>query len=231
LGVEFLVKAAQAVHTAWPELSRELTARTVAQLRSGVGWRITPDVMGALARLDPDGAVSVLPQMAGTYAQPAIDALGQLHRIDDARSVYRAALVRGAPVTAAFSLLIQLYNEKSHEILAVYRDMLSGFSFDALEPQDAFWIDSELTRLVQEVDRAAAVEATIRILEAASNPAYGKSVTGSLSGDFPVGSRRIATSDSRDTVLLMAGARLLALAPAEFEKRKALFARWAALDR
>ncbi len=228
LGIEFRVKAAKALHAGWPELSRELAFQSVARLRSGVGWRITSDVMGALASLDPDGAISVLPRMQVSYAWPVIDALGKIHRIEDARSVYRAALARGARITDAFSLLIQLHNEKSPEAGDVYRDMLSGFSFHALEPEDALWIDSQLTPLVREIAPAAAVEGTLRILEAASNPTYGETVAGDATGVFQVGSSLVSTINSRDTVLLLAGARLFALAPAEFEKRKSLFARWGA---
>jgi thiol-disulfide isomerase/thioredoxin len=225
LGVEFRVRAAEALHAAWPELSQELASRTVAQLRSGTGWRLTPDVMRSLAVLDPDGAISVLPLMQVSYAEAVIDGLRQLHRIDDARSVYRAALIRGARVTAAFRLFIQLLNEKSPQIGDLYRDMLSGFSYDALDPGDAIWIDGELTKSVAEIAHAAAIEGTIRILDAASNPAYGKDAD-RVTGDFQVGSNLVATTNARDTVLLLAGARLFALSPAEFEKRKALFARW-----
>jgi hypothetical protein len=231
LGVEFRVKAAYALRSAWPDLSRKLASRSVARLRSGSGWRITPDVMRALATLDPDGAISVLPRMQASYAEDVIDGLGRLHRIEDARSIYRAALARGAPVTAAFRLFIQLLNEKSPEIGEVYRDMLSGFSFNALAPEDALWIDSELTRSVAEIAPAAAVEGTVRILEAASNPGYAKGAGGNATGDFEIGSNLVTTNNSRDTVLLVAGARLFALAPAEFEKRRALFARWALPDR
>jgi hypothetical protein len=38
----------------------------------------------------------------------------------------------------------------------------------------------------------------------------------------------VTTDNSRDTVLLVAGARLFSLAPSEFETREALFARWGA---
>ena len=70
LGIEFRVKAAQTLHAGWPDLSRELTSRSVARLRSGTGWRMTFDVMGVLASLDPDGAISVLTRMRAFYAQP-----------------------------------------------------------------------------------------------------------------------------------------------------------------
>lgn len=228
LGIEFRVRAAEALHAAWPELSRELASRSVRRLRSGADWRITPDVMRALTTLDPDGAISVLPRMQASYAEPVIDGLGQIHRIEDARSVYRAALARGVRVTAAFGLFIRLLNEKSPQAGEVYRDMLSGFSFDALDPEDAFWIDSQLTRSVQEIAPAAAVDGTVRILEAASNPAYGKGAAGGATGDFEIGSKLVTTTNSRDTVLLVAGARLFSLAPAEFEKTRALFAHWGA---
>ena len=228
LGVEFRVRAAYALRGAWPDLSRELTSRSVSRLRSGTGWRITPDVMRALAVLDLDGTLSVLPRMQASYAEAVIDELGRLHRIGDARSIYRGALARGGHVTAAFSLFLQLFNEKSPEIIGVYRDMLSGFSFNALAPEDALWIDSRLTKSVAEIAPPAAVEGTLRILQAASNPGYAKGADGDATGDFEIGSTLVTTNNSRDTVLLVAGARLFALAPAEFEKRRALFARWGA---
>ena len=212
--MEFRVRAAYALRRAWPGLSRELAASScVARLRgSGTGWRITPDVMHALAIIDPDGAIAVLPRMQPNYAGNVIEVLAQLHRIDDARSIYRAALARGAHVTNASSLFTQLSSEKSPEISGVYRDMLSGFPFDALAPEDALWIDSALTRHVAEIDPAAAVEGTLRILNAASDPGYAEVGAGAdATGDFS-GDRRApgdyATNNSRDTVLLVAGARL-----------------------
>ena len=228
LAVEFRVKAAYVLHGSWPNLSRELTARSVTRLRSGTGWRITPDVMQALATLDPDGAMSVLPRIQANYAENVIDGLARLHRIGDALSIYQAALARGARVTAALSLFGQLSYEKSPEISKLYRAMLTGFSFDALAPEDALWIDSQLTKSVAEIDPAAAVEGTLRILKAASHPEYAKGPGGDVTGDFEIGSRLVTTSNGRDTVLLVSGARLFVLAPAEFEKRKALFARWGA---
>jgi hypothetical protein len=53
------------------------------------------------------------------YAEDVIDGLGQIHRIEDARSVYRAALPRGLRVPAAFGLFVQLHNEKSPQIADV----------------------------------------------------------------------------------------------------------------
>jgi hypothetical protein len=228
LGIEFRVRAAQALSASWPELANELVSRCVARLRSGAGWRLTPDVMRALAIMDPDGAISVLPRMQVSYAGAVIDGLGRLHRIEDARSVYRAALARGLLVIAPFSLFIQLCNEKSPQAGDLYLDMLSGFSFDALAPDDALWIDSALTRSIVEIAPAAAVEGTVRILMAASNPAYAKDTAADATGDFVVGSQPVTTNNSQDTILLVAGARLFSLAPAEFEKRRALFARWGA---
>ncbi len=228
LSVEFYVRAAYSLHRTWPDLSRELASRSVARLRSGVGWRITPDVMHALAIMDPDGAMSVLPRMQPIYAESVIDGLRSLHRIGDARSIYRAALARGVRVTAALGLYGQLCYEKSPETAGVYRDILSGFSFNALAPEDALWIDSQLTRPLAEIDPAVAVEGTLRIIEAASDPRYAMGLAGNATGDFEIGSRLVTTDNSRDTVLLVAGARLFALAPAEFEKRKALFTPWGA---
>jgi hypothetical protein len=149
LSVEFRIGAAQALYGAWPELSRELALRSIAQLRTSMNWRLTPDVMRALAVFDPDGAISVLPRMQANYAEAVINGLAQLHRIDDARSVYRAALARGARVTSAWRLFLQLSNEKSPQITGVYRDMLSGFSFRQAGPHGRFldrWSTDEIRR-------------------------------------------------------------------------------------
>jgi hypothetical protein len=64
------------------------------------------------------------------------------------------------------------------------------------------------------------------MLDAAANPGY--IAAGVVTAKFQVGAATVTTTNSRDTVLLLAGARVFALAPAEFEKRKSLFARWGA---
>jgi peroxiredoxin len=226
LAVEFRVRAAQALLRSSPELAGELVRLSIDQLRSGRNWRLTPEIIRTLATLAPSDAVSVLPRMAPDYGEYVMDGLAELNQIATARSVYRNMLARGGRVTAAVRVLIRLINEKSPDVGNVYRDMLSGFNFDALEPDDAWWILSQLTMSIQDIAPDAAVEGISRLLDAVSKPKYGQNATSSYRGVFQVGSETVAAANSRETLLLLAGAQLQKLAPLEFEKRKALFSQW-----
>jgi peroxiredoxin len=226
LSVEFRVKAAQALQDSFPDLARGLVQRSIGQLRSGRNWRITPAVMQTLATLAPSDVVAVLPLMAPDYASFVIDGLVEVNQIDAARAVYRSSLVRGGRVTAAIGLLIQLVDRKSPLAADVCRDMLSGFSFNALEPDDAWWILTSLTTLVRDVAPAAAADGAARVIDAVAAPVYGDRGSAGIHGQFQVGSRAVTTQNSRDTLLLMAGAQLHALAPEQFENRRALFSKW-----
>jgi hypothetical protein len=225
LAVEFRVRAADALQRSWPELAEDLARRSVNQLRSGTGWKLTPDIMRTLTRLMPAGAISVLPRMDPNYGQNAIEALTAMHRIDLAEPVYRAMLSRGGRVIAGFGLLSQLTTEKSPQAGTVLLDMLSGFHFDSLEPRDASLILSD-ARAIREFAPAAALKGTIRVLNAVASPRFGEGATSSVSGQFQLGSVTVTTPSSRDTLLLLIGETLRALAPAEFEKRRDLFAQW-----
>jgi hypothetical protein len=64
---------------------------------AGCAAELPADVRDAVARLEQDSPLVALPgRMLVSYAEAVIDGLGQLHRIDGARPVYRAALIRGA---------------------------------------------------------------------------------------------------------------------------------------
>ena len=226
LSIELRVKAAYALQDSFPDLARGLVQRSIGQLRSGRNWQIPPAVMSTLATLAPTDVADILPLMAPEYASFVIDGLAKVNQIDAARAVYRSSLARGGRVTAAFGLLIQLANNKSPLAADVCRDMLSGFSFNALEPDDAWWILTSLTTLVRDVAPEAAADGAARVIDAVAAPGYGDRGATSLHGQFQVGSRAVTTQNSRDTLLLMAGAQLHALAPEQFENRRALFSQW-----
>ena len=71
----------------------------------------------------------------------------------------------------------------------------------------------------------AVAEGYERVLVAASAPDYGRDGN-AMSGVFQIGSTSITTDNSRDTLLLLAGARLRALAPQRFGKFKETLAKW-----
>jgi peroxiredoxin len=71
-----------------------------------------------------------------------------------------------------------------------------------------------------------AADACQRLAKAAAAPDYGKNVPPTVVYAFQIGSLDISTTNPRQTVLMIAGARLRALAPDRFEKLQPLFAPW-----
>jgi peroxiredoxin len=104
------------------------------------------------------------------------------------------------------------------EALALFRETAARFA-EPLEPADATW-------LVLNALPEAAAECYERVIRAASAPDYGIDAKSQMTATFQIGQSAIATGNTRDTLLLLAGTRLRALAPDRFEKFIDTFARW-----
>ena len=104
------------------------------------------------------------------------------------------------------------------EALALFREIAARFA-EPLNPAAAQW-------LAMNALPAVAAESYERVIRAAAVPDYGKDAAVRLSATFQIGQTTIATDNTRDTLLLLAGTRLRALAPDRFEKFKDTFAKW-----
>ncbi len=117
-------------------------------------------------------------------------------------------------------MLVGALSRANHpdEALALYRKTAAGFA-EPLAPADALW-------LVMNALPAVAAESYERALRAASAPDYGKDAKSQMTATFKMGQATVATENTRDTLLFLAGSRLRMLAPDRLEKFKDTLAKW-----
>ena len=120
----------------------------------------------------------------------------------------------------SFRMLAIMLQRANHpeEALALFREIAAKFT-EPLDPAAAQW-------LAMNALPAVAVESYERVIRAASAPDYAKGSKDQLSATFKMGTTTIATDNTRDTLLVLAGSRLRLVDPARFEKFKETFAKW-----
>jgi peroxiredoxin len=106
------------------------------------------------------------------------------------------------------------------EAIALYRKTAAAFA-EPLSPPDALWLAMNAPLVP-----AVAAESYERVLRAASAPDYGKDAKSLMAANFKMGQATVATDNTRDTLLFLAGSRLRMLAPDRFEKFKDTLSRW-----
>jgi len=226
LAIQFRMFAAEALQPRYPELARKFVEATLEQVRTGKAPNLGQDVVRILAELAPDEAIATLPEAAPSTLPYLIGALARTNHTDSALALYRSSFSHGkVRVTAVSPLIAQLAKERRHEAAALFQESVAAFSFDDLEPWDAWWLITTAGSAASASPEAAA-DLYVRILTAASAPGYGDKSKSSVTATFRIGSATVATTNSRDTLLLAAAARLHALAPERLEKFQSALSRW-----
>lgn len=124
---------------AYPELARKFVDATLEQVRTGKAPNLGQDVVRSLAGLAPDEAIATLPEAAPSTLPYLIGALARTNHLDSA--LYRSSFSHGkVRVTAVSPLIAQLAKERRHEAAALFQESVAAFSFDDLEPWDAWWL-------------------------------------------------------------------------------------------
>jgi len=220
---EFRILAAQALKDRYPELSEKFVRAALQDLRSRDA--IDNQLLAALTGLAPEEAIALLPHLNAGSEQTVIVALVQSNRMPRAVALYRASLAKGQPNLDAGFLLKALAKENPEDAKRLFADVLAAFSFDKASPFGLY----QLVNLGVAIAPAAPAMATNlyeRIIAIASSPDYGANVSPGIKGRFRVGTAVIATANSRQTLLVAAGARLRAIAPERFEKYKDVLQQW-----
>jgi peroxiredoxin len=226
LAIQFRMYAAQALQARYPELARKFVDVTLEQLRAGKDPNVGPSVIRALAELAPNDAIATLPGAAPAGIPALIGALAQSNHTEIALTLYRSSLSEGKVGVRAVSPLIgPLTREKPAVAAQLFQESVAAFSFDDLEPWDAWWLITTAGSAAS-ASPSAAADLYERILTAASAPGYGEKSKSSVTATFQIGAATVATTNSRDTLLLAAAGRLHALAPERLEKFKPVLSRW-----
>ncbi len=224
VGAQFRVLAAEALKERHPDLAAKFVQAALEDVKGRES--IDPELLSALTSVAPDETIALLPHLKLNSDDVVISALLESNRVRQAAALYRASAQKG-PVRLDPLIFKALGNESPEESQKLFADVLAGFLYDDATP----------FQLLNLIDCAAAVSpfapdiaASVleHILATASQADYGKNpARGSLRGTFRVGSSKILTDNSRDTLLVAVGGRLLALAPDRFAKHSDVLSKWA----
>jgi peroxiredoxin len=224
LAMEFRIRAAEALRERHPELARRFVDQTLQDLRGGRDWVVGYGVVQGLAQWTPSEALSILPNLAPGYAQIVIGALAQSKHSAEAITLYLDLLRRGQMRPAgSSSILGPLIKEDPAKGVKFFQDVLATLP-DPPDPSDASWIVYSAANLAPSSPKVAA-DAIERVLKAAAAPDYGSLTSPVMLGSF-AGPKTFTTTKTRDTVLLIAAARMMAVAPDRLEKYKEALDPW-----
>jgi peroxiredoxin len=182
-------------------------------------------MLSALAVLAPDETIALLPHLQRGSDYIVADALVRSNQVRRAVPLYRAAWKKSEPGGHMAPVLNALLKESPEEAKKFFADMVAAFSFDAAKPYDLYGLINSAAAIAP-VAPALAADVYDRILTIASPPDYGKDAKPAFSANFQIGSTKIATTNSRETLLVAAGARLRAFAPDRIEKYKDALRPW-----
>jgi peroxiredoxin len=102
----------------------------------------------------------------------------------------------------------------------LFAESLAAFG-DPLSPGNAWWIANTAGEVAPDV----AAPALERVLKAASAPGYGEDAP-AIKMTLVLGKTTIEATSTRETLLIVAGARLRAVAPDRLEKYKPVLVKW-----
>ena len=111
------------------------------------------------------------------------------------------------------------------EAARLFRQTVSTIDFGALDPARA-WDFLSHARTVGSVAPGPVTDAYERLVLAASKPGYGQNSRATIMATFQLGDAVLTVTNWRETILIVAGSRLRALAPERFERVESVFAKW-----
>jgi peroxiredoxin len=107
---------------------------------------------------------------------------------------------------------------------ALYKQTVAALP-DPLTPAAAMWLINASAPLHKALPEGVA-ESYERVLRAASAAEYASDMKPQITGTIQMGQTSIATDNTRDTLLILAGARLRLVSPERYEKYQDLLAKW-----
>lgn len=220
LRIDFQLAGAQALAAKYPALSRTLLDPALEQIRSGKTPPLSQDAVRALVAASPDDAIAVLPWLPRGSRDTLIRILLQRNRLADAVRVYRDGLAAGELNVREVQEIIQsLEATDLPQARELFQQILRALPADP-DPLDA-WQFLHGADAMEKMDRELGAAAYERILAAAARPDFGK---GKMT--IKVEYAGFSTDNSRDSLLVTAGSRLLAVAPEKAAAYREQLSRW-----
>jgi peroxiredoxin len=219
LRIEFQLTGAQAL-ARYPALAHTLLDPVLEEIRSGKTPPLSPGAVRALVAASPDDAMAVLPRLPRGSRETLIRTLLQRNRLADAVRVYRDGLAAGElNVPEVQEIINSLEASDLPHAKELFQQILHALPADP-DPWDA-WQFLRGADAMEKMDRELGAAAYERILAAASKPDYGK---GRMT--IKVEYAGFTTDNSRDSLLVAAGSRLLAVAPEKAAAYRDQLSRW-----
>jgi hypothetical protein len=222
--VSVQIDAAETLFERFPDLAHKYAAAALAELKSQTPIDADSALLFGLATVAPEEAVALLPQMKPGSATILSSALLRADRVELARNLYLSSLETGpARPAAAVALLSRLAKDKPADAVKVFGALLAKIDWKSLAPLDAYYLVA-CAYSVQTAAPELAAGAYEKVALAVSSDSYAPGSV--LTATFQLGKSSVSTTNPRDTLLIVAGARLHDLDAKKFEQHKGLFDKW-----
>ncbi len=221
VAIDFRMLAAQSLQKTRPELASKLVAQILEELRRSKDLRLSRAAVKTLVELGPREAAAAIPMESRAEL---VSAYLSARRPVEALAVFRELLAKDmAPMALIGPLVGQLAQENAAEAKKLFID-LTGAIDPKTAPPDQAWRLLEASTAIAPTAPENAAAAAETLIRAASNPEYGRAVTIEVLARF--GQPPLAASNTRESILIGAGALLAHIAPASVAGYKSALGQW-----
>jgi peroxiredoxin len=223
VAADFRMLAAQSLHKSHPELAARLVAQTIAQLRESNDMKPGRETVRILAELAPREAPSALPLESRA---DLVSAYLRAKKVPEAVIVFRELLGKSAaPLARGGPLIGQLARDNQADAKKLFAEILAAVPPGTAAPIDA-WGLIECAGAIASIAPADAAAAAETIVKAAADPEYGKGAKVEFVARFGADHPTVTAADTRESVLIGAGAVLARTAPARLSEYKSVLGKW-----
>ena len=221
--LDFRMLAAQSLQKTQPEVASRLVQQGLDELRRLNTLRPGSVAVRVLASLAPREAAAVIPP---ENRASLVGALLNARRIAEAAALFRELLPKGmAPMAVAGRLLGDLARENPEDAKKLFGEIAATVDPNTAAPIDA-WRLTEAANAIAPIAPSAAAAAAEAIVKAASNPDYGKGAAIAVAATFGVARPTVTAADTREAILIAAGAVLARTAPDRSAAFKDVLGKW-----
>jgi thiol-disulfide isomerase/thioredoxin len=223
LAVDFRMLAAQSLHKTHPDLAARLVEQTLEKLRRSTDVQPSRAAVRILAEMAPRDAASAIP------LQSRADLVGVAlsnKRPVEAAALFRELLAKGmAPMALAGPIVGQLAREHQDDAVKLFVEITGAIDADSA-PSDHVWRLLESAIAIAPIAPVNAAAAAESLLKAASSPDYGRPGTVDVVARFGPSQPPVTASNTRDSILIGAGAILARTAPEKLARYQSMLSKW-----
>ena len=224
--ISFRLRAAGYLLRSQPTIARRLVDLSLDEIRKSDKVMLDDGAMRSLVAVAPADSLAILPHLVPGSDHPLLDALIASRHADVALALYRALLSRNdLEITAAIELAKQLAVDQPADAKALAREIIGKFDVTSAEPDDVLRL-LNFSDAIKPFAPDLALQICRQVVKAASAADYGKHAQIAVTARASVGNVTLNTTDSRETLLLLAGVRVYSLAPDHLRELEPILTRW-----